>query len=110
MRVIGDPVTDFRREGAMVRKITIELETPGDSRTMFRLRIDGSLIAADLTAAQAHILVGEILERITLPKSSAGAPPTTESDAAIRVPAPSLGRSRLRVFVDTLLGREDAAA
>ena len=107
--MIGDPVTDFRG-GPMVRQITIELETPGDSRTMFRLRIDGSLIADDLPAAQAHLLVGEILERITLPKSSAGAPPTTASDAAMRAPAPSLGRSRLRVFVDTLLGREDAAA
>ena len=107
--MIGDPVTDFRG-GPMVRQITIELETPGNSRTMFRLRIDGSLIADDLPAAQAHLLVGEILERITLPKSSAGAPPTTASDAAMRAPAPSLGRSRLRVFVDTLLGREDAAA
>ena len=96
----------------MVRQIAIELETPGNSRTMFRLRIDGAPIADDLTAAQAHVLVGEILERITLPKSSEGAPLATESDSAIRAPAPSpsLGRSRLRVFVDTLLGREDAAA
>ena len=52
----------------MVRQIVIELETPGDSRTMFRLRIDGTRIADDLTAVQAHILVGEILERIVLPK------------------------------------------
>jgi hypothetical protein len=73
----------------MVRQIAIELETPGDSRTMFRLRIDASLIAEDLTAAQAHVLIGEILERITLPKSSAGASPTTESDATMRAPAPS---------------------
>jgi hypothetical protein len=100
----------MRAKGLMVRQITIELETPGDSRTMFRLRIDGSFIADDLTAAQAHILVGEILERITLPKSSAEGSPTTASDAAVRVPAPSQRRSRLRVFVDTLLGREDAAA
>jgi hypothetical protein len=27
----------------MVRQIVIEPETPGDSRTMFRLRIDASL-------------------------------------------------------------------
>ncbi len=52
----------------MVRQIVIELETPGDSRTMFRLRIDKNAIAEGLTAAQAHILVGEILERIALPK------------------------------------------
>jgi len=55
-------------EGAMVREIVIELETPGDSRTMFRLRIDENLIADGLTAAQAHVLAGEILERIVLPK------------------------------------------
>jgi hypothetical protein len=95
----------------MVRQIVIELETPGDSRTMFRLRIDGSLIADDLTAAQAHVLAGEVLERITLPKSSfEGASATTESEAATRAPASSPGRSRLRGLVDMLLGREDVPA
>ena len=54
----------------MVRQIVIELEAPGDSRTMFRLCIDANPIADDLTAAQAHILIGEIFERITLPESS----------------------------------------
>ena len=54
----------------MVRRIVIELETPGDSRTMFRLRIDDNAIADDLTAVQAHLLIGEIFERITLPKLS----------------------------------------
>jgi len=53
----------------MVRQIVIEAETPGDSRTMFRLRIDASAIAEGLTAVQAHVLVGEILERIAVPKS-----------------------------------------
>ena len=52
----------------MVRQIVIELETPGDSRTMFRLRMDENLIAEGLTVVQAHILAGEILERIALPK------------------------------------------
>jgi hypothetical protein len=80
----------------MVRQIVIEPETPGDSRTMFRLRIDASLIADDLTAVQAHVLAGEILERITLSKSSEGASPIADSDAAMIAPAPSLGRSRLR--------------
>ena len=54
---------------ALVRQIIIETEAPGDSRTMFRLRIDAKLIAESLTAVQAHILVGEILERIALPRS-----------------------------------------
>jgi hypothetical protein len=54
----------------MVRQIVIEAETPGDSRTMFRLRIDASSIAEGLTAVQAHVLVEEILERIAVPKST----------------------------------------
>jgi hypothetical protein len=62
----------------MLRQIVVEAETPGDSRTMFRLRIDANLIAEDLTTAQAHLLVGEILERIALPKR----PPTLPSDDA----------------------------
>ncbi len=86
----------------MVRQIGIELETPGDSLTMFRLRIDGAPIAADLTAAQAHVLVGEILERITLPKSSEGAPLATESDSAIRVTA-------RRRAIELSIGEEDLA-
>lgn len=52
----------------MVRQVVIEAEAPGNSRTMFRLRIDENLIAEGLTAVQAHILVGEILDRIALPK------------------------------------------
>jgi hypothetical protein len=52
----------------MLRQIVVEAETAGDSRTMFRLRIDANVIAEGLTAAQAHLLVGEILDRFTLPK------------------------------------------
>jgi hypothetical protein len=52
----------------MLRQIVVEAETIGDSRTMFRLRIDANVIAEGLTAAQAHLLVGEILDRFTLPK------------------------------------------
>ena len=57
-------------EETMLRQIVIEAETPGDSRTMFRLRIDANLIAEDLTTAQAHLLVGEILERIPVADGS----------------------------------------
>jgi hypothetical protein len=67
-------------EKAMVRQIVIEAETPGDSRTMFRLRVDASPIADGLTAVQAHILVGEILERIAVPKPSERVPSVAESD------------------------------
>ena len=54
-----------------IERIVIELETPGDSRSMFRLRLDDAIVGEGLTAAQAHILVGEILERITLPRRQA---------------------------------------
>ena len=64
----------------MVRQIVIEAETPGDSRTMFRLRIDATRVAGDLTAVQAHILVGEILERIAVPK---------RAEADVATPSPS---------------------
>jgi len=66
----------------MVRQIVIEAETPGDSRTMFRLRIDASAIAEGLTAVQAHVLVGEILERIAVPQSPSDPATDTALDAA----------------------------
>ena len=73
----------MRAGGLMVRRIVIELESPGDSRTMFRLRIDDNAIADDLTAVQAHILIGEIFERIAMPKTSEGVPLATDSDVVI---------------------------
>ena len=75
----------------MVRQIVIETETPGDSRTMFRLRIDSTSIAEGLTAVQAHLLVGEILERITVPKSSSEPAPDTPH-VATRDSAPASRR------------------
>jgi hypothetical protein len=47
--------------------IGIEWQTIGDPAAMFRLRIDDKVVGENLTAAQAHLLVGEILERIVLP-------------------------------------------
>lgn len=52
----------------MIERIVIETETPGDSRTMFRVRMDDLVIGQNLTAAQAHLIVGEVLDRITLPR------------------------------------------
>jgi hypothetical protein len=46
---------------SMVRQIVIEVEPPDDSQTVFRLCIDENLVAEGLTAAQAHMLVGESL-------------------------------------------------
>jgi hypothetical protein len=60
-----------------MRLIVIEAETPGDSRTMFRVRIDKDLIGEGLTAVQTHLLVGEALERIALPKAAEKRTPWT---------------------------------
>jgi hypothetical protein len=38
-----------------------------DSRSTFRLRVDSTVVGENLTAAQAQLLVGDILERIALP-------------------------------------------
>jgi len=51
-----------------VERIITELEIPGDSRSLFRLRLDNTVVGENLTAVQTHILVGEILDRITLPR------------------------------------------
>jgi hypothetical protein len=50
----------------MLFQIVIEAEAPGNSQTMLRLSIDTHLIAESLTAAQAQLLVGEILDRIAI--------------------------------------------
>jgi hypothetical protein len=50
----------------MLRDIVIEAETPGDSQTTFRLRVDGNVIAQRVTEEEAHFLASEILERISV--------------------------------------------
>jgi len=57
-------------EANRAERIIIELETPGDSRSLFRLLLDDAVIGENLTAAQAHLLIGEIFDRITLPRTS----------------------------------------
>jgi hypothetical protein len=47
-------------------RIVIEPETSGDSRSLFRLRVGEKLVAEAMTAAQIHILVGDVLEQMTL--------------------------------------------
>jgi hypothetical protein len=55
---------------SVLATIAIEAETVGDPLTMFRLRIDNKVVGENLTAVQTHLLVGEILERIVLPKKA----------------------------------------
>ena len=54
--------------------ITIEPETRGDSRSLFRLFFNHRLYADQLTAAEVHGLVGDILERAALPDRGATIP------------------------------------
>ena len=51
-------------DATKVKRVVVELETPDDSRTMFQLGLDDKIIGENLTAVQAHLLVGEILNRI----------------------------------------------
>ena len=55
----------------LLRQIVIEVEAADASRTMFRLRVNSSVIAKALTAVQAQLLVGELLDRIALPELDA---------------------------------------
>jgi hypothetical protein len=59
-------------------KITIEEETPDDFRTLFRISLGPKIVGEHLTAVQAHLLVGEIFERIALPLQIK---PNTQRDA-----------------------------
>ena len=65
-------------------KVIIEPEEPGDSRALFRLLVGEKVVAEGMTAVQIHILIGEILEQMTLqrtPSESRGAEPTPSHPA-----------------------------
>ena len=64
-------------DATRVKRIVVELETPGDSRTMFRLGLDDKIVGENRTAVQTHLLVGEILDRISIPQRS----PDSRSDS-----------------------------
>jgi hypothetical protein len=50
-----------------MKTIGIEADDPG---SLFQLSIDGKIVGEHLTAVQTHILVGEILQKVALPKPS----------------------------------------
>jgi hypothetical protein len=68
------PLVSGEKEGMSVNgvisveRIIIELEIPGDSRSLFRLRLNNKVVGENLTAVQTHLLVGDILDRITMPR------------------------------------------
>jgi hypothetical protein len=50
------------------KSISVQAESPDDSGTLFSLQIDDLIVGRGLTAVQAHLLVGEILERVVRPR------------------------------------------
>jgi hypothetical protein len=66
--VATDNISVPGSERTMVNQIVVEAETPDDSRTTYRLRVDANLIAEGLTAVQAQFLFGEIVDRIDPPR------------------------------------------
>jgi len=48
----------------MFERIVIEAEPSGDSRSLFRLQVDGHLIGEGLTVGQIQVLLREVLDRI----------------------------------------------
>jgi hypothetical protein len=57
---------------AMIERIVIETETPGDSRTMFRM--DRLVIGENPTAAHAHLIAGEVLDELRCAKTHSAHP------------------------------------
>jgi hypothetical protein len=48
-------------------QLVLEAEEPGNSRSLFRVTLNGKVIASALTAAQAHLIVGDALEAFVMP-------------------------------------------
>jgi hypothetical protein len=63
--------------------IVIDMEDPDDHRSLFRVLVGDKLVAERLTAAQSHLLVGDILERLVLgAPAEAALPPAVQTSAA----------------------------
>jgi hypothetical protein len=54
----------------MLHEIVVEEEMPGERQTTFRLRIDESVIAENVTELESQFLISEILERFPSLKSA----------------------------------------
>jgi hypothetical protein len=48
----------------MLREIVVKEERPGNLQTTFRLRVDGNVIAENVTELESQFLVSEMIERI----------------------------------------------
>ena len=82
--------------------IAIELEAAGDSRSTFRLRVDSTVVGGNLTAAQAQLLVGDILERIALPnRDRIGREIGAAEGELTRLRGFVVGRAGFTIFLDS---------
>jgi hypothetical protein len=50
-------------------QLLLEAEEPGNPRSLFRITLNGKVIARSLTAAQAHLIVGDALEAFVMPSA-----------------------------------------
>jgi hypothetical protein len=67
----------------MLREIVVEEEIPGNLQTTFRLRVDGNVIAENVTELETQFLVSEMLERIpSLRVATSAAAEQPESNSA----------------------------
>jgi len=73
----------------MFERIVIEAEKPGDSRSLFRLQVDGHLIGKGLTVGQAQLLLREVVDRIN-PRR-----PRTRRAALLTAKPPARPRNRV---------------
>ena len=51
-------------------QIVLETEEPENPRSLFRVSVDGKMVADALNAAQAHLVVGDALEDFVAPGRS----------------------------------------
>jgi hypothetical protein len=89
----------------MLQQIVLSAVTSGEQATTFRLCIDESVIANDLNAFQAQILVGAILDRIELP-TTRGKPTQTRMG---RPSQPNPATARPSFTTGLHIGRQKAA-
>ncbi len=54
-------------------QVVIEAHEAGNRQSLFRVLLDGKLLGADLTAAQAHGIAGDAIEAFVQPKGRAAA-------------------------------------
>ena len=64
----GESGLSVEREEVDVQ-LVLEAEDAGNSRSLFRVTLNGKVIASALTAAQAHLIVGDALEAFVMPNS-----------------------------------------